>query len=83
MRDTSTFVGVPVGLSYSRSENGVERGPFLKLHRVDLDPRGYEINVPITRRAMNDIAESALTAQGKLDLMEGVAQVSDSLRRLA
>ena len=69
MRDTSTFVGVPVDLSYSRSEIGVERGPLLKLHRVDLDPRGYEINVPITRHAMNDIAESALTAQGKLDLM--------------
>lgn len=70
MRDSSTFVGVPVGLSYSRSESGVERGPFLKLHRVDLDPRGYEINVPITRHAMNDIAQDALTTQGKLDLME-------------
>lgn len=70
MRDTSTFVGVPVGLTYSRSEHGVERGPFLKLHRVDLDPRGYEINVPITPHAMNDIAESALTAQGQLDFMQ-------------
>lgn len=69
MRDTSTFVGVPVGLTYSRSEHGVERGPFLKLHRVDLDPRGYEINVPITLHAMNDIADSALTTQGNLALM--------------
>ena len=70
MRDSSTFVGVPVGLSYSRNERGVQRGPFLKLHRVDLDPRGYEINVPITLHAMNDIADSALTAQGNLALME-------------
>lgn len=68
--DDDTLIGVPTALTYKRDFQGRELGPILTLSRVDVGSRGYDIKVPITLEAMNEIQRDALTLEGAFDLAD-------------